>query len=255
MERFSFRRNGLTLSYLDAGGEAPVIIALHAHWMEGLTFSSFAEAMRPEWRVIALDQRGHGYSGHADRYTREDYLGDMEALFHHLGLEHAVLLGNSLGGVNAYEFAARHPERALALVIEDIGVELSGDLPPMTGWAGTFAKKEELENQVGGRMLPYLQQSFRQTSGGWRLAFEPHHMILSQASLAGDHWSDWLASSCPALLIRGSDSRVTTAAHLEQMATRRANTQLCTLDGGHIVHHDNPTAFAKAVRVFLQSSI
>jgi esterase len=225
MERFSFRRNGLTLSYLDTGGEAPVIIALHAHWMEGLTFSSFAEAVHPEWRVIALDQRGHGYSGQADSYTREDYLGDMEALFHHLGLEQAVLLGNSLGGVNAYEFAARHPERALALVI-------SGDLPPMIGWAGTFAKQEELENQVGGRMPPYLQPSFRQTSGGWRLAL-----------------------SCPALLIRGSDSRVTIAAHLEQMATRRANTQLCTLDGGHIVHHDNPTAFAKAVRVFLRSSI
>lgn len=133
MNRFSFRSAGLTLSYLDSGGNVPAIIALHAHWMEGMSFCSFAEAMRPEWRVIALDQRGHGHSSHADSYKHEDYLGDIEALFDRLNLEHAVLLGNSLGGVNAYGFAARHPERVLALVIEDIGVELSRDLPPMIG--------------------------------------------------------------------------------------------------------------------------
>ena len=253
MNRSGFRHKGLTLSYLDSGGDASVIVALHAHWMEGISFSSFAEAMRPESRVIALDQRGHGQSSHAGSYTREDYLGDIEALFNHLNLEHAVLLGNSLGGVNAYEFAARHPDRVLALVIEDIGVELSSDLPPMTGWAGTFANEQELENQVGNRMLPYLRQSFRQTATGWRLAFDPDHMMLSQASLAGDHWSDWLSSSCPALVIRGSESRATTAAHLELMASRRANTQFCALYGGHIVHQDNPTAFANAVKVFLQS--
>src|SRR4051794_13990190 len=75
-------------------------------------------------------------------------------------------------------------------------------------------------------------------------------MMLSQASLAGEHWSDWLSSTCPALVIRGSDSRATTAAHLQQMASRRENTQFCTLDGGHIVHQDNPIACAKAVNVF-----
>ncbi len=179
----------------------------------------------------------------------------IEALFDHLGLERAVILGNSLGGVNAYEFAAKHPERVVALVIEDIGVELSGDLPPMIGWAGTFAKEEELESQIGPPMLPYLRESFRQTAGGWRLAFEPDHMSLSQALLAGNHWASWLATNCPALLIRGTDSRVTTAAHFEQVAVRRANTQLGTLDGGHIVHKDNLTAFAAAVTSFLSSSI
>ncbi len=251
MHRSSFSHDGLTLSYLDSGGEFPAIVALHAHWMEAATFTSFAEAVSSEWRVIALDQRGHGYSDHPNTYTREDYLGDIEALLDHLGVERAVLLGNSLGGVNAYEFASRYPKRVIALLIEDIGVELSGDLPPMTGWSGTFATEEELQTQVGPRMLPYLRDSFRQTANGWRLAFEPNHMVLSQASLAGDHWTDWLATDCPALLIRGTESRVTTAAHIKTMAMRRANTQICTLDGGHVVHQDNPTMFAAAVMSFL----
>ncbi|HEX4165234.1 MAG TPA: alpha/beta hydrolase [Bryobacteraceae bacterium] len=255
MTRLNFRHEGLTLSYLDSGGELPVIIALHAHWMEAVTFSGLADAVSSEWRLIALDQRGHGDSDHADSYTRDNYLGDIEAFFSHLTLKNAVLLGNSLGGVNAYQFAARHPERVLALVIEDIGVEIAGDLPPMSGWAGMFATRRELDDQVGLRMVPYLRASYRQTTGGWKLAFEPSDMILSQAAMVGDHWADWLATSCPALVIRGTESRVTTAAQVEEMAARRANTQVCTLVGGHVVHQDNPAGFAAAVRSFLRSRL
>jgi esterase len=253
MQRSTFQHDGLTFSYLDSGGELPVLIALHAHWMEGATFAPLAEAVNSEWRLIALDQRGHGFSDHAKSYTREDYLGDLEALFSHLGCEHAVLLGNSLGGVNAYQFAARHPQRVRALIIEDVGVEIPSDLPPMLNWAGTFTSREELENQIGSRFVPYLRDSFRQTEAGWTLAFEPCDMICSQASLGGDRWSDWLATDCPTLVVRGTESRVTTAAHVAQMAERRANTLVCTLEGGHVVHKDNATGFAAAVKSFLRS--
>src|SRR3954451_1154400 len=93
MNRASFQHDGLTLSYLDSGGDFPVIIALHAHWMEGITFSRLAKEVRSAWRLIALDQRGHGYSGHADSYTREDYLGDIEALFEYLGIDLRKFIG------------------------------------------------------------------------------------------------------------------------------------------------------------------
>ncbi len=117
MKRSQFHHDRLTLSYLDTGGDSQTLIALHAHWMEAVTYTRFAAALAPEWRVIALDQRGHGHSDHAPGYTREDYLGDLTALFEHLEIDKAVLLGNSLGGVNAYQFAARHPERVKALVV------------------------------------------------------------------------------------------------------------------------------------------
>ena len=60
---------------------------------------------------------------------------------------------------------------------------------------------------------PYFVDSFRHTPDGWKLAFDPRDMVASQARLNGDHWDDWTASNCPALLIRGRDSKVTTAAH------------------------------------------
>src|SRR5207302_5229186 len=129
-----------------------------------------------------------------------------------------ALLGSSLGGVNAYQFAARYPWRVRALAIEDIGVEVPGEMPPMTGWGAAFASRDELEKQVGPRMLPYLKDSIRQTADGiWQLAFNPDEMAISQRCMAGNHWTDWLATDCPALVIRGADSRVTTDAEMTLM--------------------------------------
>jgi len=253
MKRNSFEHNGLTWSYLDAGGSGQALIALHAHWMEGQTFASFATALAPEWRVIAPDQRGHGYSDHPSAYTRTDYLDDLQALFTHLGLEKAVLLGNSLGGVNAYQFAARYPERVRGLIIEDIGAVIADDTSFALAWSGTFKSRSDLEECVGPRFLPYLKDSIRSVSGGWGLAFDPRELVKSQESLNGDHRQDWLATTCPALLLRGQQSRVTTQQHMEEMAARRPHTTLQILEGGHVIHVDNRDGFSAAVRAFLSS--
>jgi len=252
VERREFRHDGLKLSYLDSCGEGRALIALHAHFMEAVTFAPLAAVLAPEWRLVALDQRGHGDSDHASSYTRGDYAGDIEAFLRHLGLSDVVLLGNSLGGVNAYQFAAWHPEQVRGLIVEDIGAEVWDDLSFVLPWEGSFATREALAERVGPRLLPYLQDSFREGRAGWRLAFEPREIVASGKGLSGDHWGDWLNSACPALLIRGRDSRVTTQAGLEAMALRRPNTRLELLDGGHVAHLDNPAGFANAVTGFLR---
>lgn len=253
MDRHEFHRDGLTLSYWDASGDGRVLIALHAHFMEAATFAPLAAELAPEWRVVALDQRGHGDSDHTSTYTRGDYIADLEAFVDHLGLGDAVLLGNSLGGVNAYQFAARHPDRVRGLIVEDIGAEVWDDLSFVLAWEGRFATREALVERVGPRFLPYLQDSFRQTADGWGLAFDPRDVVESGRCLAGDYWNDWLATSCPTLLLRGRDSRVTTQTATEEMAVRRPNTSLRVLDGGHITHVDDPAGFADAVREFLRN--
>ena len=68
MQRHRFQHDAVALSYLDAEGDGRIVIALHAHWMEGIIYEPLAAALAPAWRVIALDQRGHGYSGHAGTY-------------------------------------------------------------------------------------------------------------------------------------------------------------------------------------------
>jgi len=138
MQRSEFRHDGLRFSYLDQGGDGRPLVALHAHFMEAATFEPLASALAPAWRVLALDQRGHGHTDHAFTYNRADYMGDLEAFWGHLGLGQAVLWGNSLGGANAYQFAARHPGRVPGLVIEDIGPVIQVDLSFVLAWGGTF---------------------------------------------------------------------------------------------------------------------
>jgi len=161
-----------------------------------------------------------------------------------------------IGDSRNVEFDAWHEQDVPTLCgignIDDIGVEQSGGgMDFVLAWQGNFATREELAERVGPRYLPYLQQSFRQNPGGWKLAFDPREMVESQSHMKGDHWADWLTTLCPALLIRGLESRLTTPAHLEQMAARRPNTRLRPLRGGHVVHFDNPVAFTEEVKAFL----
>ena len=78
-------------------------------------------------------------------------------------------------------------------------------------------------------------------------------MLASQNQLIGNHWHDWLATTCPAILVRGRQSRVTNPDEIEQMAQRRPNTTLATLDGGHVLHFEDPFAFNATIRGFLDS--
>ena len=170
MERRDFHHDGLSFSFLDSGGDGNVLIALHAHLMEAVTYAPLAAAL-PKWRVVSLDQRGHGYSDHTRSYTRNDYIQDVNALFEHLDLNEAVLLGNSLGGANAYQFAARHPERVRGLIIEDMGAEVRDDISFVLAWEGQFSTREALSECVGpdSCLICKIHSEKLLTDGAWRL--------------------------------------------------------------------------------------
>ncbi|WP_129289680.1 alpha/beta hydrolase [Streptomyces sp. N1] len=246
--------DGRRLSYLDFGGLGRPLIALHGHFGEARTFARLAGALAPDWRVVALDQRGHGLSAPGPDYSRAGYVGDAAALVAHLGLDRPVVLGHSLGGVNAYQLAARHPELVSALAIEDVGAEVRDDLSFCLGWPRRAPTWAALAAGLG-KSLPYLREGIREYADGWGLAFRPESMVASQNALRGDHWDDWLASDCPALLVRGERSGTLSAEHAEAMATRRGRTRLAALDTGHTVHDSAPGEFAGVVRAFLEGLV
>src|SRR5436190_18360227 len=229
MQRSCFEHDGLTLSYLDTGGDRPLIIALHAMWMEARSFEDFAMAM-PQWRVVSLDQRGHGLSDHSSDYSRAAFVGDIAALLDHLGVrEPVVLIGNSLGGTNAFFFAAQYPHRVRALVIEEGPAEQHETMSFVLEWRGLYPTSEALEQKIGERLAWSVKPSFRETAHGWTLAFDPDELVRMNEVLNGDFWTEWLASTCPALVIRGADSKAVDGKLLESMASRRPNTVLVTL--------------------------
>lgn len=242
--------DGRRLSYLDYGGNGRPLLALHGHFGEARAFARLAAALAHGWRVIALDQRGHGESERAADYSRVGYVADALAVLDALELGRVAMLGHSLGGVNAYQLAAAHPDRVGALVIEDIGAVIDDDLSFTLTWPRRAATRDALVAGLGP-IAPYLVDAVRSFPDGWGLAFDAHDMVRSQQELNGDHWADWLATDCPALLLRGANSTVLSAEHARDMVAGRPWAVLLELPAGHVIHDDAPAEFAAAVGSFL----
>ncbi|WP_308431002.1 alpha/beta fold hydrolase [Streptomyces nojiriensis] len=244
-------QDGRRLAYTDFGGPGAPLLALHGHFGEGAgAFERLARELGPAWRVIALDQRGHGRSDRAADYTRDGYVADAAALLEHLGLGPAVVLGHSLGGVNAYQLAARRPDLVRAVVVEDIGAVVGGDLSFVREWPRRAATRAGFLAGVGSA-APHLEGSLQEYPDGWGTAFEVEDMAESQRGLNGDHWGDWLGVRKPTLLVRGDRSGVLSAEHAREMTVRRAGVRLVELPAGHAVRVGDPEGYFAAVRGFL----
>lgn len=242
---------GRRLSYLDFGGLGRPLLALHGHYNEASTFAPLAAALAPQWRVIALDQRGHGESDRAHSYERYEYVADVAAFHRHLEVGPVAVLGHSLGGVNAYQFAARFPDMVSKLIVEDVGAVVDCDWSFTTRLPGVAPSREVLAAALGAA-APYLECSFRQTDQGWGFSFDVADTVASQKALNGDHWNDWISVSCPTLLVHGTHSDELAAEHARDMVARRSGSiRRVELPAGHVVHHDVPDLFADAVIAFL----
>ncbi|WP_327364085.1 alpha/beta fold hydrolase [Streptomyces sp. NBC_01296] len=183
-------------------------------------------------------------------FSCNGYVEDAAAVLEHLGIHGAVVLGHSLGGVNAYQLAARLPGLVDALIVEDVGAEVDDDLSFSLSWPHRAPTRAKLLEKLGPS-ASHLMHAVREYPDGWGLAFDPKDMNASQQHLNGDHWDDWLASDCPALLIRGSRSTVLSSEHARDMAARRPHTRLIELPAGHTIHETVPVEFAAAVSEFL----
>ncbi|MGW3815295.1 alpha/beta fold hydrolase [Streptomyces sp. NPDC005046] len=208
--------------------------------------------------VLLAGESGHGDCDRAADYSREGYLADLKALMDHLGLDRAVLVGHSLGAINAYQFAARHPQRVSALVNGEGCAELGLD----GGNPLAFVLNLPREPAPAGRRswrnwtpsLPSSNPPFvKRLDGTWGLRFHPKDIHTSESQVHGDHWADGTGSACPALLIRGARGGVLSARQAAQMAGRRPGTRLVELATDHFLYVDDPAGFADAVRDFLAS--
>jgi pimeloyl-ACP methyl ester carboxylesterase len=74
------------------------------------------------FRVVAVDQRGHGLSDKPSSYAADEWTGDLTSVLDHLGLERTSVAGHSWGASVALQFAAQNQERATAISLVDGGI-------------------------------------------------------------------------------------------------------------------------------------
>jgi pimeloyl-ACP methyl ester carboxylesterase len=261
---------GLRFHYRDWPNEgAPMLVLLHGYTGHARSWDSFASAMQPDFRVIALDQRGHGESGWADDYSPERMVEDIEAFVTALGLGRFSLLGLSMGGRNAYHYAARRPETLEALVIVDIGPELiaSGMERIRTGvlMPDVFDSSEDAflasraenpippEDELRHRVYNNLMQT---EDGRWTFRWDkamraPERPI--QRPDAEQQWALLPKITCPTLIVRGEISYLFARDVAERMVREIPDARLVEVAGAsHSVPLDQPEGFLEAVRPFLQ---
>jgi pimeloyl-ACP methyl ester carboxylesterase len=128
----SFDSNGTKIYYFVHGEGEPVVL-IHG-WLAnaGLNWAlpGTSGLLAKNYRVIALDVRGHGLSG---KPTREDAYGpelveDVVRLLDHLEIKKAHVVGYSMGGIIAANFLVKHPDRALSGTLCGMGWLKKGGL-------------------------------------------------------------------------------------------------------------------------------
>ena len=111
---------GLRLHVRDTGPKAaPAVILLHGLGSSLHTWEPWAQTLSQRFRVIRIDLPGFGLTG-ADPtgdYTDTRAIAVLSALMDALSVKRAALVGNSLGGKLAWQFAAEHPDRVTRLVL------------------------------------------------------------------------------------------------------------------------------------------
>ena len=250
------------------------IVLLHGFAQTCHSWDFVALSLCDRFRVVALDQRGHGDSDWAPDgdYTPEAYQSDLHAIVQELGLREIVLIGLSMGGRNAFTYASSHPERVRALVIVDAA--------PESRTAGTenirrFVQQEdELDSvddfvrrvqaynprrsiqQIRGSILNNLKQL---PSGRWtwkydKLLRSPERRLGSDPATALRLWGYVEGLRCPTLVVRGGETDVVAADTARSMQRRIPDARLATVEGaGHLVMGDNPAGFERAITSFLSS--
>lgn len=264
--------NGLSFHYRDWGDPAaPPLVLLHGFTGHARSWDSAASALSDKYRVLALDQRGHGETEWATDYAPERRVEDMEAFRDALGLGRFSLLGLSMGGRAAFMYAAKNPATLEKLVIVDIAPETdpagaqrinqgvrANDVfenPEQAVAAARAANARPPEAELRHRVLNNLIQ---RPDGKWTFRYDialrngsPARVMPTAEEIAAA-WESLKNITCPTLLIRGEASDVLSPAAARRMLELIPDSRMVEVrDSGHSVPLDNPTGFLAAVRTFL----
>ncbi|MBM4404703.1 MAG: alpha/beta hydrolase [Chloroflexi bacterium] len=115
--------DGVRIYYEVAGGGHPVIF-LHGQGVDHREWQFQVEAISKTYTVVTYDHRGHGKSAAPETgYTTQHYSKDLYGLIRHLGMTKPSIVGHSMGGNVAMDYALTHPEAITTLTLVDSGLD------------------------------------------------------------------------------------------------------------------------------------
>ena len=255
-----FDSEGVRIHYVEKGRGTPVLLvhgfasSAHLEWqMRGLV-----RELSREYRVIALDNRGHGRSEkpHDPEAYGVRMVEDLVRLMDHLGIDRVHVVGYSMGGFITLKLVAMHPERLLSAIPCGAGweqltpenlafgeavaraLETGEGVGPLTARLGVRDKPLWLPERLAIRLgMEYFNDPLALAA----VMRQFHALAVSEEELR--------ANSVPVLTLMGGKDGLRPSA--EDLSERMANHTLRILEGKD--HFNTPSAreFLQEVRQFL----
>ncbi len=278
----SYSSQRLNLRYWIYGDEAnPPLILIHGTRDHARSWDAVAPVLAEHFCVYAPDLRGHGDSEWArgGNYSIIDYTLDIHALAEHLGREPFALVGHSLGGGIALQFAGTFPDKVSKLIsiegMAGLGWITRRPRPAhirMREWISQMRQLEEREPrtypdvetatrrmlEANSHLTPELarhltEHGVRHENSGVAWKFDNFTRAGSPYEFnTGDARDLWNQIRCPILILYGDEGwgkRENFRLDLSPFHDVRAEE---VAGAGHWVHHDQFDTFIRIVQDFLQ---
>ncbi|HCU84493.1 alpha/beta fold hydrolase [Methylophilus sp. UBA6697] len=240
-------------------GQGQPLVLLHGLFGSADNWGSIAKHFAQHYQVISVDLRNHGRSPHSDSQTYPEMANDLLETFNALGLEQVHLLGHSLGGKVAMQFATQYPEKVSKLIVVDMAMRTYPDrytqlMDHMLAVnLSQMASRNEVDNALKGSIANVRVRQFLLTNLvkneaqlQWRInlqGLKANYATLITAIAV--HFAP------PSLFIRGERSDYVQDSDITELQQHFPQAEFVTLPTDHWVHAEQPQLFIQAVEAFL----
>jgi pimeloyl-ACP methyl ester carboxylesterase len=252
----------MELNYKQFGQGEPIII-LHGLFGTLDNWQTIAKQLAKHYMVFIIDQRNHGKSPHSDEFSYPILAEDLKHFMESKWVYKATIIGHSMGGKTAMQFALMYPDMVEKLVIVDIAPKaykgghqeifeamFGLDLDNLTD---RQAIDEELKIKIpeDGVRLFLMKNLSREKDGSYRwkmnlpVLYKEYQAILS--NIDSEETFDEAT-----LFIRGENSKYIKDDDVLDIQDLFPMMQLQTIENaGHWVHAENPKSFLAKLNTFL----
>lgn len=254
----------MQLFFRESGQGQPFII-LHGLMGSSDNWLPQAKMLSDQYHVYSVDQRNHGQSPHDEALNYKVLASDLKDFIQQHKLEKPIILGHSMGGKTAMNFAIAHPDMVDTLIVVDIApkyykihhdVIVKGLKAVPIDTIKTRAEADQVlseyvkEEDVRQFLLKNLS---RKAEGGfsWKINLP---VIEKNLEDIGQDIQFEGTFEGPALFIRGANSNYVKDEDRDRIKQLFPKSTLVTMDTGHWVQAEKPQEFVEVVRNFLNAT-
>ena len=244
-------------------GKGEPLLILHGYFGMSDNWKSLGNKFAEHFEVHLIDQRNHGRSFHTDEFDYELLIEDVHQYILQKELTNVYLLGHSMGGKVAMQFAVTYPELVNKLIVADISPKyykphheyILAALNSVNFTLHDTRKKVEdvlrMYIKEAGIIQFLLKNVYWKSKG--ELAFRINLQSLTENNAeVGEALPSFTHFEGQTLFLSGENSDYITKEDIPLIAAHFANYQIVTVKkAGHWLHAENPTQFYNEVVSFL----